>query len=76
MRELEPEYQGRVRFNVIDAVETAKRPQEIEEFGFTELRHGLVAFTPAGEPVVKLPGHQFGKTEIVSAIDQVLAAKQ
>jgi len=72
--ELEQEYGERVSFVVIDAAETARRPQEIQEFGFTEMRHGLVAFSRSGEPLVKLPGHQFGKPEIEAAIQTVLAA--
>ncbi len=76
MGELEGEYAGRIDFVVIDAEETARRGQEIEEFGFTELRHGLVGFSSAGEPLVRLPGHQFGKPEIVAAIDTLLAAEE
>lgn len=76
VRELEGEYQGRIDFVVIDAAETARRQQEIEEFGFTDLRHGLVGFSSSGEPLVKLPGHEFGKPEIVAAIDTLLAAER
>ena len=72
MGELEGEYGDRVDFVLIPAEETARRKDEIEAFGFSELRHGLVVFTRAGEPRVKLPGHQFGKDEIVAAIDLVL----
>ena len=73
MGELEGEYGERVDFVLIPAEETARRKDEIDAFGFTELRHGLVVFTSTGEPRVKLPGHQFGKEEIVAAIDLVLA---
>ena len=73
MGELEGEYGDRVDFVLIPAEETARRQDEIQAFGFAELRHGLVVFTPAGEPAVKLPGHQFGKDEIVAAIDLVLS---
>ena len=74
MRELETEYQGRIDFVVIPAEETARRSQEIEEFGFTALRHGLVGFSTSGAAMVKLPGHQFGKPEIVAAAETLLAA--
>jgi hypothetical protein len=72
--ELETEYGDRVRFVVIEPEETARRAAEIEEYGLAEMRHGLVAFSASGEPLVKIPGHQFGKPEIVHAIDVVLAA--
>jgi hypothetical protein len=70
--ELEPEYQDRVDFTIVSAAETAQRQDEIEAFGFTALKHGLVAFDAAGVPVVKLPGHQFGKDEIRAAVEAVL----
>jgi hypothetical protein len=72
VRELEPEYEGRVRFVLIPAAETAQRSDEIEAFGFTDKKHGLVVFASDGEARVKIPGHEFGKTEIVAAIDTVL----
>lgn len=73
VRELQPEYAGRVDFVVIPAEETAQRPDEIEAFGFTEVKHGLVAFNDQGDPVVKLPGHNYGREEIVDAVETVLA---
>ena len=75
MGELEPEYEGRVDFVLISAEETARRPQEIEAFGFTDLMHGLVGFTSDGDALVKIPGHQFGRPEIVAAIEELLAAE-
>lgn len=71
--ELEHEYEGRIRFVVISPEETANRSEEIEAFGFTDLRHGLVGFDAAGRAQVKLPGHQFGRDEIVAAIEVLLA---
>ncbi len=73
MRELASEYEGRVQFNVIPAEETAARTDEIAEFGFTALKHGLVGFAADGDVVVKLPGHEYGKPEIVDAAEKVLA---
>lgn len=75
MGELEEEYEGQVECVLVSAEETARRGDEIEAFGFAELRHGLVAFSSRGEPVVKLPGHQFGEPEIRDAIETVLAAE-
>lgn len=74
MGELEEEYGERAEFNVIPAEETAKRSDEIDAFGFTELRHGLVIFAADGEPVVKMPGHQFGRAEIEAGLRSVLDA--
>lgn len=73
MCELEGVYGDRVDFVVVEAEETARRTPEIAEFGFTDLRHGLVGFSRAGEALVKIPGHQFGKPEIVAAIETLLA---
>ena len=42
------------------------------EFGFTDAKHGLVAFDSQGEAKVKIPGHSFGREEIENAIEQVL----
>ena len=75
MGELEPEYEGRIQFVLIPAAETAKRQGEIEEFGFTDQKHGLVGFTSDGDPIVKIPGHNFGEAEIVAAIDTLLSAE-
>lgn len=74
MGELAQEYDGKVRFTLISAEETAASGETLEAFGFTEARHGLVAFTANGEALVKMPGHNFGREEIVGAIREVLAA--
>lgn len=73
MSELAPTYEGRVDFVIISAEDTAKRGDEIEAFGFTEQLHGMVGFTSEGEPLVKMPGHNFGKAEIEEAATQLLA---
>ena len=72
MRELEEEYGEQVDFVIVPADVTAQSQDEIAEFGFTDLRHGLVAFDAEGEAQVKLPGHQFGREEIEAAIQAVL----
>jgi hypothetical protein len=72
--ELAPTYDGRVDFVIISAEDTAQRGDEIEAFGFTELRHGMVGFTTEGDPLVKMPGHNFGKAEIQEAATQLLAS--
>ena len=73
MGELALEYKGQVDFVVVPAEETAARFEEIELFGFTELRHGLVGFAQDGEAVVKIPGHDYGRPEIAEAVQTVLA---
>lgn len=73
MGELEDEYGGRVVFDVVPAEGTALAGDELERFGFTALRHGLVVFDENGDAVAKLPGHQFGKDEIQAAIETALA---
>ena len=72
MGELAQEYEGRAEFVVIPAEETAQRADEIELYGFTEQGHGLVAFDIRGEPVGKLPGHDYGKEEIVEVVEILL----
>lgn len=72
MGELAQEYEGQADFNIIPAEETNQRQDEIDEYGFTEQLHGLVAFDGDGEAVVKLPGHNYEKAEIVEAIETVL----
>lgn len=75
MRELETEYAGQFHFNVLSAEETKKRQDEVIGFGFEAQRHGLVILDPKGEALAKLPGHQFGRAEIESAMKNILAGK-
>ena len=74
MRELAPEYEGRIDFVIIPAEETAKRGDEIAEYGFTDLRHGLVGFDGDGAAQVKMPGHSFTKEQIQEAADSLLSS--
>ena len=71
--ELEQDYRDQVDFVIISAEETASRPDEIEAFGFTDLKHGLVSFDSEGEVRTKIPGHQFGKPEIQAIVEELLA---
>lgn len=70
--ELEQEYGDRIDFVIVGAEETAQRGDEIEEFGFTDLKHGLVGFDREGEARTKMPGHQFGKPEILAVVQDLL----
>ena len=72
MSELATEYEGKVRFELVSPEETLAAGEDIAKFGFTDAKHGLVAFDSSGEAQVKIPGHSFGREEIVAAIEQVL----
>lgn len=75
MSELEQQYGTYADFNIISPEETLASPDEIEEFGFVEMKHGLVIFDANGEAKVKMPGHQFGKEEIAAGLHQVLQSR-
>lgn len=70
VRELEPEYSGKVRFRVIPIKGDAER-EEVKSFDIGT--HGLVGLTPEGEVRVKIPGHEFGKPEIQEKTDELLS---
>ena len=67
MRELEQEYEGRVRFEIVPAEQTAERADELKQYELGS--HGLVAFDAEGVPRAHIPGHMFGRAEIVAAIE-------
>ena len=71
MRELQTEYEGQVEFVIVPAEETATRAEEIASYELGS--HGLVVFDAEGEPRASLPGHSFGKSEILAAIVKVQA---
>lgn len=68
MSELETEYEGQVVFVIVPAEETVQRSEEIAAYGLGS--HGLVVFDAEGVPRAELPGHSFGKAEIVAAIEE------
>lgn len=72
MSELEQEYEGRATFTIVSPEETVAAAAEIEAFGFTDAKHGLVVFDGEGPAQVKLPGHMFGRTEIEAGLNKVL----
>ena len=67
--ELQAEYEG-VDFNVITPEQTAARASELETYELGS--HGLVAFSASGEVRAHLPGHEFGRDEIVEAVEAAL----
>lgn len=70
MGELEGEYEGRVRFEIVSAEETAARADELVKYELGS--HGLVVFDPEGVPQAHIAGHEFGREEIIAAIEAVL----
>ena len=66
------EYGDRIDFVVVSADETKRRTAEIERYMLASRRHGLVAFDAAGEVVLTIAGHQFGRPEIEMALGQIL----
>ena len=70
--ELEQEYEGQAKFVIISPEETAQSADAIAEYGFTDLKHGLVVFDREGNATTKLPGHMFGRTEIEAGLKAVL----
>ena len=70
MRELEPEYEGRIDFVLVSPDDTKARVNELEEYELGS--HGLVAFDAQGELRAHIPGHEFGREEIVVVIEKVL----
>jgi len=75
VRGLEEEggFAGRVRFEIIGAEETAERGDEIVAFGFGDARHGFALLAADGSTLGTLPGHAFGREEIVALIEGGLA---
>lgn len=67
MRELETEYAGRIRFEI---VQVYGREEEVRGFGLGN--HGLVGFDPEGNAKVFLPGHQYGREEVVAKVEELL----
>ncbi len=70
MRELEKDYEGKATFRVI--APTATSLDEIQAFGFADLRSGVVVFGTDGEAEAKLPGHMFGRAEIEAGLKKAL----
>ncbi len=71
MGELQTEYEGRVKFEVLRADNDAGR-QAAMDYDFGKTMHGLAAFDAKGEHVFSLPGHSYGKAEIVAKLAELL----
>ena len=68
--ELEQEYGEQVDFVVVSPEETKARKAEVTGYGLGS--HGLVAFAADGSVRARLPGHEFGRDEIVAATEAAL----
>ena len=64
--------QARTRSVPHPGEETAEREDELERYNLASRSHGLVALDQAGEAVVTIAGHRFGRPEIELAIGQAL----
>jgi hypothetical protein len=64
-------YAGRVEFDVREAF-SDEGQVAAKTYGFGDLKHGMVGFEPDGTVAFKLPGHQFGRTEIVEKVEVML----
>jgi hypothetical protein len=67
VRELEKEYEGRVRFEIVPVY---GREQEVR--GFDLGNHGLVGFDAGGNARVFLRGHQYGRAEVAAKVEELL----
>ena len=69
--ELETEYEGRINFKIISATSDAGVDATFK-YDFENRRHGLVGLDKAGEAKVVMPGHSYGKADIVKKIEELL----
>ena len=69
--ELETEYEGRINFRIIAAT-SDEGVDATFKYDFKNRRHGLVGLTTAGEAKVIMPGHAYGKPDIVKNIEELL----
>jgi hypothetical protein len=70
--DLEKEYEGRVRFEILAATSPEGRAAA-ERNGWKDARHGLECLAPDGRVVGNLPGHNYGREEIRAQVEALLA---
>lgn len=71
MRDLQKEYEGRVRFSILSATSPEGRAAT-ERNGWKDALHGLEALAPDGRVAGHLPGHDYGRERIVDLIEALL----
>lgn len=69
MSDLQPEYDGRITFNIIPVnAEGADKEIHKHKLG----THGLVVYAADGTVSTTIPGHNFERKEVEAAIAKVL----
>jgi hypothetical protein len=71
VRDLQKEYEGRVRFAIFSATSPEGRAAT-ERNGWKDALHGLEVLAPDGRVVDHLPGHAYGREEIRARIEALL----
>jgi len=71
VRDLEKEYAGRVAFEILPASSPRGR-EAVERNGWDDPLHGLECLSPDGRVVGNLPGHGYGRAEIVAQVEALL----
>ena len=67
-------YEGRVRFQVLYAFDEKSQPHpDLADVDFGKSRHGTLGLTADGKHAFRLPGHAYGRAEMVEKIDAMLA---
>lgn len=74
MGELKRVYEGRVEFEVRD-VNSPEGQAATKAHGWETARHGLVVIGADGEVAGVLPGHDFGKDEIMAEVEKQLSGE-
>lgn len=69
--ELRETHGSSVDFTIVEPADTAARADELARYNLTARKHGTVAFDAAGEPIVILGGHSYGKAELEMALAQI-----
>ena len=71
MRELEPEYEGKVEVTIY-TLSSAVGREEALKYDWQGKRHGLVGFDRHGKRAVFIPGHDYGKDRVREAFEETL----
>lgn len=71
MRDLEKKYEGRVAFEILSATSPEGRAAT-ERNGWKDALHGLEALAPDGRVVGNLPGHNYGREEVLAQVEALL----
>ena len=64
-------YKGRVSFDILSAT-SPEGQAATKRNGWNDALHGLEALTPDGRVTGQLPGHDYGREEIVGKVEDLL----